>query len=66
MNPLALKYGIEVQLPEVKGSPTLDGSGNVVNPLKKSEYKIQYIGYEGLAQESNIKLSSQIWFNGNL
>ena len=62
---LLLKHGIEIELPEVPGSPIIE-SEQVVNPLTKRHYKIKFVGEEGVEKESTMHLSRQIWFDGNL
>ena len=62
---LLLKHGIEIELPEVPGSPIIE-SEQVVNPLTKRHYKIKFVGEEGIEKESTMHLSRQIWFDGNL
>ena len=62
---LLLKHGIEIELPEVPGSPIIE-SEKVVNPLTKRHYKIKFVGEEGIEKESTMHLSRQIWFDGNL
>ena len=66
MQTLVLMHGTEVQLTEVKGSPQIDAAGNVVDPLTKTEYKIQYIGDEGHTRQSTIKLGTRVWFSGTM
>ena len=62
---LLLKHGIEIELPEVPGSPIIE-SEQVVNPLTKRHYEIKFVGEEGVEKESTMHLSRQIWFDGNL
>ena len=62
---VVLKHGIEVQLPEVPGSPTIE-CGKVIDPLTQPQYKIRFIGEEGEEKESTMHLGRKIWFHGDL
>ncbi|KAL9973863.1 hypothetical protein ACROYT_G020369 [Oculina patagonica] len=60
---LLLKKGIEVNIPDISGSPTMAG-GEVQDPLKKKNYDITFVGIDGEEVKTKVKLGRKIWFDG--
>lgn len=60
---LLLKKGIEVNIPDISGSPTMAGE-EVQDPLKKKNYDITFVGIDGEEVTTRVKLGRKIWFDG--
>lgn len=60
---LLLKHGVEVEIPDISGSPVMTG-GKVDDPLKKNKYDITFTGIDGEEIKSKVKLGRKIWFDG--
>ena len=60
---MLLKKGIEVNIPDIDGTPTTE-AGEVQDPLKKKHYDITFFGIDGEEVKTRIKLGRKIWFDG--
>lgn len=60
---LLLKYGTEVEIPGVPGTPVIV-EGEIKDPLKKNKFDISFVGIDGDEVTSNVKVARKIWFAG--
>lgn len=60
---LLLKHGIEVQIPDVSGSPTII-AGTPNDPLEKLKYHATFVGIDGVEMETTVKIDRKIYFDG--
>lgn len=60
---LLLRYGIEVEIPSISGSPEIVG-GEIQDPLTKNKFDISFVGIDGAEVTSKVKIARKIWFAG--
>lgn len=60
-----LKHGVDAELLGVPGSPTEEG-GKIVDPLKNSEYKLNFVGIKGEEFTVPVVVKRKIWFDGEM
>ena len=60
---LLLRYGTEVEIPGVPGTPVIVG-GEVQDPLHKNRFDIAFVGIDGEEVTSRVKIARKIWFAG--
>lgn len=59
---LLLKQGIEVQIPDVSGSPTII-AGTPSDPLEKLKYHATFVGIDGVEMKTTVKIDRKIYFD---
>ena len=60
-----LKQGVDAELLGVPGSPTEQG-GKIVDPLKESQYDINFVGIQGAEVTIPVVIKRKIWFDGEV
>ena len=60
---LLIRHGIEVQIPDVSGSPTII-AGTPSDPLKKHKYHATFVGIDGVEMKTTVKIDRKIYFDG--
>ena len=60
---LLLRYGTEVEIPSISGSPKIE-NGEVQDPLTKNKFDISFVGIDGAEVTSKVKIARKIWFSG--
>lgn len=61
---LLLRYGTEVEIPGISGTPVIEG-GEIQDPLKKNKFDITFVGNDGEVVTSSVKIARKIWFAGS-
>ena len=56
---------MDAELLGVPGSPTEEG-GKIVDPLKNSEYKLNFVGIKGEEFTVPVVVKRKIWFDGEM
>lgn len=62
---MILKHGVDAELLGVPGSPTKE-EGRIVDPLKKSEYYMNFVGIQGEEVTIPVAVQKKIWFDGEV